>query len=94
MFADHSALFIEDGMVKQSLFRQADKTGVHINEKGVQVLNENLIKAPCWNSFQEEIGCRIWCDTNPLTSIMTSTSLNIISYNVRGLKNEKKESHL
>ena len=55
MFADHSALFIEDGMVKQSLFRQADKTGVHINEKGVQVLNENLIKALVEIHFQKKL---------------------------------------
>lgn len=45
MYADHGSLFIEDGMVKQSLYRQADKTGVHINEKGVQVLGDNLVKA-------------------------------------------------
>ena len=45
LYVDHDSAFVEKGMVRQSLYRQRDKTGVHINERGSQALSEKLINA-------------------------------------------------
>ena len=45
MFVAHDLSFVEKGMVRQNLYRQTDKTGVHINKRGSQALSENLVNA-------------------------------------------------
>ena len=67
MFVDHDLSFVEKGMVRQNLYRQTDKTGVHINERGSQALSENLVNAIVEQYYKRKLA--IDYDVVPTTSI-------------------------
>ena len=67
MSVDHDLSFVEKGMVRQNLYRQTDKTGVHINERGSQALSENLVNAIVEQCYKRKLA--IDYDVVPTPSI-------------------------